>query len=433
MQVITAALAFAIVMLVLSMVVSTLVETIHRIFGMRESGLYVMLGRLYDEILIHYSGEGTSERLSKSKFQTDMSENRAPISVLHIAAGSSEKPGTPASPPKEPAAGPRSWAGLLSRGRGLSTLTTAGFMERLGSSEMGKVILKKAESEPLRTFGDEKPNDAVLQDIAQKFEAFSNEASVFFERRARTLSIVVAMILAFAVYVDPIEIFSTFVRNPALAESVISRSDATSRAFEAGHPPGEKQVSQPPVAPSGESLQAFQQAAKGLDALKKEYADALVAIQKTQKDLSDLGVPIGWNDQRKKTAGLIEEQVVCEAADKQSTREVSKKEDCRAGETPRTKIVKHVLPTWSTILALLFGGLLVGLGGPFWYDMVKNLTSIRDLFRGAPAPAAAAATPVPAALPQETPQPRTPVDIFKAAYVGEASRTPPAARRADQT
>ena len=51
MQVIEAALAFAVTMLVLSIVSSTLVETIHRIFGMREDGYRKMLGRLFDDVL----------------------------------------------------------------------------------------------------------------------------------------------------------------------------------------------------------------------------------------------------------------------------------------------------------------------------------------------------------------------------------------------
>ena len=46
MRSLDAALAFAITMLVLAMVVTTLVETLHRIFGLREKGLALPSGLL---------------------------------------------------------------------------------------------------------------------------------------------------------------------------------------------------------------------------------------------------------------------------------------------------------------------------------------------------------------------------------------------------
>ena len=54
MQLIEAALAFAITMLVLSLVVSSFVELVHRIFSMREDGLKHMLGQLFDQVLAKY-------------------------------------------------------------------------------------------------------------------------------------------------------------------------------------------------------------------------------------------------------------------------------------------------------------------------------------------------------------------------------------------
>src|SRR5215510_7632469 len=54
MQLIEAALAFAITMLALSLVVSSFVEIIHRIFSMREAGLKHVLGRVFDQVLEKY-------------------------------------------------------------------------------------------------------------------------------------------------------------------------------------------------------------------------------------------------------------------------------------------------------------------------------------------------------------------------------------------
>jgi hypothetical protein len=95
---------------------------------------------------------------------------------------------------------------------------------------------------------------------------------------------------------------------------------------------------------------------------------------------------------------------------------------------------KHVyvqIPTEPGIVFyLLLGGLLIGLGSPFWYDAVTGLTNIRSTVKGAtgaaPQPQAAAvgaappaATP-PAAVDQ--PQPETPVGAFQVANIALAAR-----------
>jgi len=54
MQLIEAALAFAITMLALSLVVSSFVEIIHRICSMREAGLKYMLGQMFDQVIAKY-------------------------------------------------------------------------------------------------------------------------------------------------------------------------------------------------------------------------------------------------------------------------------------------------------------------------------------------------------------------------------------------
>src|ERR1700688_1528306 len=113
MPLIEAALAFAITMLALSLVVSSFVELVHRVFSMREDGLKYMLGQMFDQVLAKYVVPGletiarqatpgiaaallndqvqqmlASERAS---FVDRMSANRVPMGVTPKA--------TPADPP----------------------------------------------------------------------------------------------------------------------------------------------------------------------------------------------------------------------------------------------------------------------------------------------------------------------------------------------
>jgi hypothetical protein len=58
-----AALAFAITMLALSLMVSSFVEIIHRIFSMREAGLKYVLGQMLDQVLDKHIRSGIAVRV----------------------------------------------------------------------------------------------------------------------------------------------------------------------------------------------------------------------------------------------------------------------------------------------------------------------------------------------------------------------------------
>src|SRR5262249_51466433 len=109
--------------------------------------------------------------------------------------------------------------------------------------------------------------------------------------------------------------------------------------------------------------------------------------------LQQVGVPIGWTVERMKQGGFM----------------------------PLLVTIPVPVPSLSqpgaavaTTFWLLMGGLLVGLGGPFWYQTVSSLTDIRRLAGGGrdgdrPAPSG---TPAGAG---QVPQPATPVAHFKTA------------------
>jgi hypothetical protein len=68
-----------------------------------------------------------------------------------------------------------------------------------------------------------------------------------------------------------------------------------------------------------------------------------------------------------------------------------------------------------SLLGLLLGGLLIGLGGPFWYKAVQTLTGIRAFSRRDKGTAEAGATTAAAAPPAPNQVPSTPIDAFHAA------------------
>jgi hypothetical protein len=421
MPLIEAALAFAITMLALSLVVSSFVEMVHRIFSMREAGLKHMLGQMFDQVLAKYVEPGITAAVqadnkvagdalkadrvkqllasARTGFVERMSANRAPMGVTPKA--------TPSDPADKVASNPKRAFGLWS-GRDLASMTPAEFMERLGSIDIGAAVMQAntAANAAARAGGAAvadaaSATDAVLKDVAQKFEAFGNEAGDYFEGRARLLSVVVAMVLALAAHVDAVDLFKTYLQDPNARAKVIEQSQAVTAQYKASQDTIDalKKID-PAVTPSPDDVK------KQIEALQNDSLAAIAKANGTVKQFADLGVPLGWTATRMQAADMVDLVWLCPAAAPGGSQRLWA--DCK----PADRVVWLALPTVLSVWFYLFlGGLLIGLGSPFWYDAVTGLTNIRNSASGqsgAAAPAPAAAAP-----DGSRAQPVTPVGVFQ--------------------
>jgi len=434
MPLIEAALAFAITMLALSLVVSSFVEMVHRIFSMREAGLKYMLGQMFDQVLAKYvapeitaavqadnavaaglKDDRVKQLLASARtgFVERMSANRAPMGVTPKA--------TPSDPAAKVASNPKRAFGLWS-GRDLSSLTTAEFMERLGSIDVGAAVMQAnaavnaaanaaAHAAGAAAADAASATDAVLKDVAQKFEAFGNEAGDYFEGRARLLSVLVAMGLALAAHVDAVDLFKTYLQDPNARAKVIEQSQAVTAQYKASQDTIDalKKID-PAVTPSPDEVK------KQIEALQNDSLAAIAKANGTVKQFADLGVPLGWTPTRMEAADMADLVWLCPAAAPNGWQRLWAA-DCK----PADRTVWLALPTVLSVWFYLFlGGLLIGLGSPFWYDAVTGLTNIRNTASGQ-AGAAAPPPPAAAAVPEASrAQPATPVGAFQ---VSNAARS----------
>ena len=369
MQALDAGLAFAITMLILAMVVTTIVETIHRILGLREKGLALLLGNFYDRILASRTGAAARGPDDRRWFIEMMTVNRGPVGrvptapvhrALHVDDRSED------------------WKFLswIWSGRRLGDLGVTAFMERLGGSEYGAALASQASA------AGEKAVEWMLKDVAQKFDAFGREASEYFESRARLLSVLVGFALAFAVNVNAIVLFETYMKRPDISNEVIKRGKGATDAYEklqknvdalntsAANAQG-KAAGAAPGTPPAEAPALQRSVDEARASVEKARDEAAAAV----KNLQSVGVPIGWNPQA-------------------------------AAEFDRSRLM--------SILGLVLGGLLIGLGAPFWYKAVQSLTSVRTLVGGKAADTAKPGGATSAAA-APTQLPSTPIDAFHAA------------------
>jgi hypothetical protein len=357
MQALDAALAFAITMLILAMVVTTLVETLHRLFGLREKGLAILLGNFYDRVLFSRSGgvlRGTDDRRA---FIEMMTINRGPVGKAPIT-------GQDRSLNVDSIAEDRKFLNWIWSGRRLGSLSLMAFMERLGGSDYGAQLVTQASN------AGEKGIEWVLKDVAQKFDAFGAEASEYFEARARLLAVIVGFVLAFAINVNAIALFETFMKRPDVTRAVIARVESVTKSYENLQKHVDVLNESAQDAPNDAARASVQRAAD-------EAAAAVDSLQ-------SVGVPIGWNTQS-------------------------------VAEFRRSSAM--------SLLGLLLGGLLIGLGGPFWYKAVQTLTGVRAFSRRdqgsrgdqgtTDTPSTAATATPPTSAPNQVPN--TPIDAFHAA------------------
>jgi hypothetical protein len=146
---------------------------------------------------------------------------------------------------------------------------------------------------------------------------------------------------------------------------------------------------------------------KQVEDLQKDLQSTLGTTRNTVTQYADLGLPIGWT---KQNATLYAGARTCVKTG--VVRVVADEEKCNAGEM-ESKLGWFAV--FRLIGSLFLGGLLIGLGGPFWYDAVTGLTNIRGIAKEVSGGDQKAAPPHPAA-PQPVPGQTT--------IMGQTSVTP---------
>jgi hypothetical protein len=131
-------------------------------------------------------------------------------------------------------------------------------------------------------------------------------------------------------------------------------------------------------------------------------------------------VPLGWTNERIKRAKTPSVWVwTCKDPNKTEGEGIgSLWKDC--GKNRWKEVAWFRVPfAPDVVLYLILGGLLVGLGAPFWYNAVTGLTNIRNAARGTPSADAQTRAGVAVAAQASTIQPATPVDVFRVSQAAQ--------------
>ncbi len=131
MQWLTAVLAFATTMLIFAIIVTTLVETIHRAIGSRIFGFKIMLEAFYDQVLKKHVKEEQIGYKKEEFIETMMSVRSGNGNIVKDITRLQFW---------------KFWGFNL-----LSSLPIETFMERLGTSEFSTVLENRTEQQQIRS------------------------------------------------------------------------------------------------------------------------------------------------------------------------------------------------------------------------------------------------------------------------------------------
>ncbi|MEM9350429.1 MAG: hypothetical protein AAGA47_09220 [Pseudomonadota bacterium] len=257
--------------------------------------------------------------------------------------------------------------------KSVDTLTTYAFVQRFAETDLGQ------------KFGDNM-DDLTFQALTRAFERYIAASNEAFRKHARACTMVAALVLAFAVNAPARDLFQYVMDNPEVADRIIADAESANQENQEQYALLQSRIEEltteaanDPNFPNAEENDALQDASNELESVIAEIDQTLAEA----RGLYDIPLGYdGWFD-RVCFDVLSETEMRELRADGKPVPERPEGFGPRAG---------HCLGTWGLYTwfgNVLLAGLLIGLGGPFWYRVYSSLSHAAQLlrvFRGNPRP-----------------------------------------------
>lgn len=377
MVMLEAAMAFAVAMIIFSTITTGIVEMIHRISKMRSKTLKIMAHQLFEDFIWprlqqNLTAQDKTKAMCKfrDKFVEDMTHN-----PMANATGKKTK-----------------------FTKEIEVLTPLSFAERLARTDVGKAMMAEGD----------RHLEVMITDFSRSFDRLGKAASEFVGSRARTLSVLVAVALALGANIDAGRLITTLVENPKLRTGLIEKADAAAKE-------------------NREAVNYLKGVLENAEAgkLKPPGVSDIQIVLKTLDKKIDLleteGLPIGF-----------EYFPYCKDNNFDSVcRRIFEKKS-PAG-TPWSELYSNSEYRFAYLRWLIMcivSGLLIGLGGPFWYQAFLRLSQVMQLVRavGIGGKKADKKAPPEPPAPENSTKPESVIDAFKVAaeiYNHPQTQNPP--------
>lgn len=200
---------------------------------------------------------------------------------------------------------------------GSHTLSTIEFIRCFAETEIGKSLAERADNEI----------DTLIDNITKRYEDYGRQASEIFRLKSQILTVIVSISMAFLLNINVVTLFNTFKSNEELTNKF---------ANQAGQVLVDYQV-------HVELLKKTINMDNSLDV--KDIQEDQNKFKEVLEEIKQSGIPIGWSD-----------------------------DDILNPVDLPENMNEYVW--W---VSFILTGILIGLGGPFWFDLVKRLSVVRQV------------------------------------------------------
>lgn len=311
--------------------------------------------------------------------------------------------------------------------RTVDTLTTYAFVQRLAETEVGKALYPRLEK-------------GALKAVTRSFERYVSASNELFRKRARLLTILAAIVLAFAINVPAGPVFDYLIKNPELADELADQGEDAQKQyitqlndFNETMTRLQVQIGEVPALPEDTGNQIEPSGNAGAEGGDTGQPSATTGAQPVDPEANDnqteersntgtagggTSQPSAETDEQpvdpeelQDTLDQVNEtigDIASTLGDARSSFDLPLgyettwfQETC--GGNPEGSSDSHFLTNLANkalqcagsedwyhwALNVLLSGLLIGLGGPFWYRVFTSLSYTAQLvrtFRGSPHP-----------------------------------------------
>ena len=371
MELLDAVLAFALTLAALATVVTVIMEIVLRSVLMRKKNLVEVMRLLNDELPNGTLGLSEQERW---EFFTKTVENPAEGVAEYI-----------------PKVLPKSDSAAAAIDKVNWKCLKKGVYDKVSTEH----VLRRLSELPTVTKLSARATDKVRQEfyrLAGKYEEFASAVSASFKSRSQFWSIVFGMVLAVIANVDGIRIFEAYQASTDLAQTVVARQDQIGAAYGLTEDRRRAILAQEAALEQAKAALAAAREKSGDDSPEAKAAlekldgedDKLAALtdpetlqrialdaQKQVESLIAMGVPIGAEYfPHCRIFGRHDLSTTCSGPGWPS----GVGDELWSG---RFAFMGHVL-LW--LVPVVITGMLIGLGAPFWFDVAKRLSEVRQAF-----------------------------------------------------
>lgn len=318
MDILEGAAAFAVVMIVMSTIVTGIAEAFVRLLAVRQAVLVEAIERLVVDRIAPAIAAQIGKELKKADDSGLTAEALARVkNALTLS----------------PLADHARIGGPLSKMRfGHERITTYSFLQRLAKSQLGDALAQYGRAE-LRER---------LTDIARTYERYAAAAAERFRYKAHRYTAVIAVLFAFGANIDAGRVFVHLMENPEIRAKLIEQADPAFRANQDAQA----------------RLQRVLDGDTGEGTLEEARKAADEARRALDRVTAEAALPIGPS-----YYPFCGDTFIGRLFDKPAC----------AGVTDRTWF------GWIAYTAL--AGVLIGLGGPFWYRVYASLSKLLSVAR----------------------------------------------------